>query len=126
MTYQDQRQSKPAILGTPVTTVVAYKASTKVRKEKKKPLQNITRYVVASPRTLSASPYPPLHPPSFPFFDRPRVNTSFHNFITKRVNVVKNKAKQESILEHPAIGEGGFLVDSPESKKEDMLETDVN
>ena len=89
-------------------------------------MNNNTLYVVAWPRTLSASPHPPIHPPSLPFFDRPKVNTSFHNFITKRVNVVKNRAKQESILEHPAVGEGGFLVDSPESKQEVMLETDVN
>lgn len=45
------------------------------------------------------------------------VNTSFYNLTMKRVNVKKIKAKQEPILEQPAAG-GGFLVDSPENKKE--------
>ena len=71
------------------------------------------------------NPYPsplPFHTPSFPFFVG--VNKGFYNLTMKRVNVKKIKAKQEPIFEQPAAG-GGFLVDSPENKKENnwvMLE----
>ena len=43
-----------------------------------------------------------------------------------RVNVVKNRAKEEPIFEHPAVGGGGFLVDSPESKKRGYAKADVS